>query len=194
MADELNLPMDSRLASKRMMTQCVYGTINPQQIIIELIGGGVAERYPDLHFGLIEFNAHWLASLVGAMDKAWVTGHRPGRRLVARLLGRVTARERPAADGADVRREPEVAVPAATERVRAAPVPRLVPGRSRRGRVPARHRVVDDRVGLRLPARRRNVPRQPGADRDAVRRRPRRRARRDARRHARAGSWASTPQ
>ena len=74
MADELNLPMDSRLASKRMMTQCVYGTINPQQIIIELIGGGVPERHPDLHFGLIEFNAHWLASLVGAMDKAWVTG------------------------------------------------------------------------------------------------------------------------
>ena len=74
MADELNLPMDSRLASKRMMAQCVYNTINPQQIIIELIGGGVPERYPDLHFGLIEFNAHWLASLVGAMDKAWVTG------------------------------------------------------------------------------------------------------------------------
>ena len=74
MADELNLPMDSRLAVKRMMGQCVYNTINPQQIIIELIGGGVPERYPELHFGLIEFNAHWLGSLVGAMDKAWVTG------------------------------------------------------------------------------------------------------------------------
>ena len=74
MADELNLPMDSRLASKRMMTQCVYNTINPQQIIIELIGGGVPERYPELHFGLIEFNAHWLASLVGSMDKCWITG------------------------------------------------------------------------------------------------------------------------
>jgi len=57
-----------------MMTQCVYNTINPQQIIIELLGGGVPERYPELHFGLIEFNAHWLVSLVGAMDKAWVTG------------------------------------------------------------------------------------------------------------------------
>jgi hypothetical protein len=66
--------MDSRLASKRMMTQCVYNTINPQQIIIELVGGGVAERYPEIHFGLIEFNAHWLASLVGAMEKAWITG------------------------------------------------------------------------------------------------------------------------
>jgi predicted TIM-barrel fold metal-dependent hydrolase len=74
MADELNLPMDSRLASKRMMAQCVYNTINPQQIIIELLAGGVPERFPELHFCLIEFNAHWLASLVGAMDKAWVTG------------------------------------------------------------------------------------------------------------------------
>jgi predicted TIM-barrel fold metal-dependent hydrolase len=74
MADQVNQPMDGKLASQRMMTQCVYNTINPQQIIIDLVGGGVPERYPDLHFALIEFNAHWLASLVGAMEKAWVTG------------------------------------------------------------------------------------------------------------------------
>jgi predicted TIM-barrel fold metal-dependent hydrolase len=74
MAAEVNKPMKPKLASRRMMTQCVYNTINPQQIIIELVGGGVPERYPDLHFSLIEFNAHWLASLVGAMEKAWVTG------------------------------------------------------------------------------------------------------------------------
>lgn len=74
MAAEVNRPMNAKLASRRMMTQCVYNTINPQQIIIELVGGGVAARYPDLHFALIEFNAHWLASLVGAMEKAWVTG------------------------------------------------------------------------------------------------------------------------
>jgi predicted TIM-barrel fold metal-dependent hydrolase len=74
MAAEVNNPMTPKLASRRMMTQCVYNTINPQQIIIGLVAGGVPERYPDLHFALIEFNAHWLASLVGAMDKAWVTG------------------------------------------------------------------------------------------------------------------------
>src|SRR3546814_20362652 len=39
-----------------------------------MIGGGVPERYPDLHCSLIEFNAHWLASLVGGMDKCRVTG------------------------------------------------------------------------------------------------------------------------
>ncbi len=73
-AAQVNLPMTERSASKRMVTQCVYSTIVPQQVICELIGGGVPERYPDLHFALIEFNAHWLASLVGAMDKCWVTG------------------------------------------------------------------------------------------------------------------------
>jgi predicted TIM-barrel fold metal-dependent hydrolase len=73
-AAQVNLPMTERSASKRMVTQAVYGPIVPQQLICQLIGGGVAERYPDLRFSLIEFNAHWLASLVGAMDKCWVTG------------------------------------------------------------------------------------------------------------------------
>ena len=91
-AAQVNQPMTEKSASKRMITQCVYSPIVPQQVICELIGGGVPERYPDLHFALIEFNAHWLASLVGSMDKCWVTGHRPGRRLVARQLGRHPSR------------------------------------------------------------------------------------------------------
>ena len=74
MADELNSPMDAQVAARRMRTQAVMNTINPQQIIVELIAGGVPERYPELHFCLIEFNAHWLVSLMGAMDKCWVTG------------------------------------------------------------------------------------------------------------------------
>jgi predicted TIM-barrel fold metal-dependent hydrolase len=74
MAAQVNKPMDEKSASQRMITQCIYGPMVPQQVMIELIGGGVAERFPDLHFGLIEFNAHWLASLMGSMDKCWVTG------------------------------------------------------------------------------------------------------------------------
>jgi len=73
-AAQVNKPMTEKSAAKRMVTQSIYSTIVPQQVICELIGGGVAERYPDLHFALIEFNAHWLASLMGAMDKCWVTG------------------------------------------------------------------------------------------------------------------------
>jgi predicted TIM-barrel fold metal-dependent hydrolase len=73
-AAQVNKPMTEKSASKRMVTQAIYSTFVPQQVMCELIGGGVAERYPALHFALIEFNAHWLGSLVGAMDKCWVTG------------------------------------------------------------------------------------------------------------------------
>ena len=73
-AAQVNQPMTERSASKRMITQSIYSTIVPQQVMCELIGGGVPERYPDLHFALIEFNANWLASLVGGMDKCWITG------------------------------------------------------------------------------------------------------------------------
>ncbi|MET0826334.1 MAG: amidohydrolase family protein, partial [Acidimicrobiales bacterium] len=73
-AAQVNQPVTEKSASKRMVTQSIYSTIVPQQVLCELIGGGVPERYPDLHFALIEFNAHWLGSLVGAMDKCWITG------------------------------------------------------------------------------------------------------------------------
>ncbi|HEX3796819.1 MAG TPA: amidohydrolase family protein [Acidimicrobiales bacterium] len=73
-AAQVNQPMTEKSASKRMITQAIYSSIVPQQVLCELIGGGVPERYPNLHFALIEFNANWLASLVGAMDKCWVTG------------------------------------------------------------------------------------------------------------------------
>jgi predicted TIM-barrel fold metal-dependent hydrolase len=75
MAMKANLPMDGGLASDRMFAQAFMGhPYVATQLMCELIGGGVPERFPELHFGLIEFNAHWLVSLVGGMDKAWVTG------------------------------------------------------------------------------------------------------------------------
>ena len=73
-ADQVNKPITASSAAQRMITQCNYGPMVPQQVIMELIAAGVPERYRDLHFGLIEFNAHWLASLAGSMDKCWVTG------------------------------------------------------------------------------------------------------------------------
>lgn len=74
LAAEVNQPMTGKLAARRMQTQCIYGPMAPQKIVIDLIGAGVPERYPDLHFALIEFDAYWLVSLVGAMDKAWTAG------------------------------------------------------------------------------------------------------------------------
>lgn len=73
-AEQVNRPMTEKAASKRMVTQAVMQPVVPQTIICQLIGGGVPERFPELHFSLIEFNAYWLASLVGSMDKCWVTG------------------------------------------------------------------------------------------------------------------------
>jgi predicted TIM-barrel fold metal-dependent hydrolase len=73
-AAQVNQPMTEKAAAKRMVTQGVMSTLVPQQLICQLIGGGVPERFPDLQFCLIEFNAHWLSSLVGGMDKCWVTG------------------------------------------------------------------------------------------------------------------------
>ena len=73
-AEQVNQPMTEKAAAKRMITQAVYQPIVPQQVMCQLIGGGVPERYPNLHFALIEFNAHWLSSLVGSMDKCWITG------------------------------------------------------------------------------------------------------------------------
>jgi predicted TIM-barrel fold metal-dependent hydrolase len=75
MAMRANQPMDGQLAAERMITQAFMGhPYVATEVMCQLIGGGVPERFPDLHFGLIEFNAHWLVSLVGGMDKAWVTG------------------------------------------------------------------------------------------------------------------------
>lgn len=73
-AAQVNQPMTEKAAAKRMVTQAVYSTLVPSQLICHLVGAGVPERFPGLHFSLIEFNAHWLASLVGGMDKCWVTG------------------------------------------------------------------------------------------------------------------------
>ena len=70
--------------------------------------------------------------------------------------GTTPARRRPAAAWRSCSRLNEKwPYPLHAERVRAAPVPRAVPGRPRRRRLPAHHRAVDDRVGQRLPARRR---------------------------------------
>ena len=192
-AAQVNQPVTEKSASKRMVTQAIYSTIAPQQVICQLIGGGVPERYPDLHFALIEFNAHWLGFAGGQHGQ--VLGHRdrPGPRLVARRLGRLPPGHRAGQHGPAVQAEREVALPADAQRVRPAPVPRLVPGRPGGGRLPAHHRAVDDRVGQRLPARRRHLPRQPGAHGAAVRRRPGGRAGGHGGGNARPGSWVSTP-
>ncbi|SEO69677.1 amidohydrolase family protein [Trujillonella endophytica] len=62
------------MAAGRMFSAASGSAAQPVRIITELLAGGVPERFPDLHFVLVEFNAHWLASMMGSIDKAWVTG------------------------------------------------------------------------------------------------------------------------
>jgi predicted TIM-barrel fold metal-dependent hydrolase len=62
------------MVSGRSMGGGNTGSASPQRIIADLVGGGVCERFPDLHFNLVEFSAGWLVSYLGFMDKSWRTG------------------------------------------------------------------------------------------------------------------------
>jgi predicted TIM-barrel fold metal-dependent hydrolase len=66
--------LDDELIVERMTSATLMAPLAPQRIVVSLVGGGVLERFPDLHFVLVEFNAHWLVSAVAAMDKAWTLG------------------------------------------------------------------------------------------------------------------------
>ncbi|MFE2884177.1 amidohydrolase family protein [Streptomyces graminifolii] len=65
---------DDMVAGRTMGFAAGAGVAGPQGIIAGLVGGGVCERFPDLHFNLIEYTAGWLVSFMGYMDKAWKTG------------------------------------------------------------------------------------------------------------------------
>lgn len=57
----------------RLRVEAVFGS-QAQPVIQDLVGGGVLDRFPDLHFIATEFNAYWLAGLMGGMDKAYKLG------------------------------------------------------------------------------------------------------------------------
>jgi predicted TIM-barrel fold metal-dependent hydrolase len=66
--------LDDELIVDRLMGAALMAPMAPQRIVVSLVGSGVLERFPDLHFALVEFNAHWLVSTMAAMDKAWTLG------------------------------------------------------------------------------------------------------------------------
>ncbi|MBL7496900.1 amidohydrolase family protein [Frankia sp. CNm7] len=67
-------PLTDNLVVDRIVFATTQQSLAPQQIIASLVGGGVTERFGDLHFVLVEFNANWLVSFMAAMDKAWTLG------------------------------------------------------------------------------------------------------------------------
>ena len=66
--------LNDELIVDRLMAHAVMAPLAPERIIVSLVGSGVLERFPDLHFMLVEFNANWLVSTMAAMDKAWTLG------------------------------------------------------------------------------------------------------------------------
>jgi predicted TIM-barrel fold metal-dependent hydrolase len=66
--------LSDELIVDRFMGAAVMAPMAAQRIVVSLVGSGVLERFPDLHFVLVEFNASWLVSTVAAMDKAWTLG------------------------------------------------------------------------------------------------------------------------
>jgi predicted TIM-barrel fold metal-dependent hydrolase len=62
------------MMSSRSMGGGNTGAASPQRIIAALVSGGACERFPDLHFNLIEYSAGWLVSYLGFLDKSWRTG------------------------------------------------------------------------------------------------------------------------
>jgi predicted TIM-barrel fold metal-dependent hydrolase len=49
-----------------------------------LVGGGVTDRFPDLHFIMVETGGRWLLNVMDTMDEAWYTG--PGVNEVNRTF------------------------------------------------------------------------------------------------------------
>ena len=89
-AAQVNQPMTEKSASKRMITQCVYGPMVPQQVMCELIGGGVRRALP--RPALRADRVQRALAGVAGREHGQVLGHRhrPGRRLVARASGTTT--------------------------------------------------------------------------------------------------------
>ena len=87
-AQQVNQPMTEKAAAKRMITQAVYSTIVPQQIICELVGGGVAGALSGS--ALLADRVQRPLARVARRCDGQVLGdrHRAGRRLVARGVGR----------------------------------------------------------------------------------------------------------
>ncbi len=60
--------------TQRMHGQIASTRTPGEQMIISIVTSGVLERFPELQFLAVEFNANWLASLMGALDKAFTLG------------------------------------------------------------------------------------------------------------------------
>jgi predicted TIM-barrel fold metal-dependent hydrolase len=64
-------PPDTGSIHANRLRGALPGPADAQALIADLVGGGILDRFPDLHFMIVEFNAYWLAGFMGALDKAY---------------------------------------------------------------------------------------------------------------------------
>lgn len=69
--------LGDRAADTIATTTGIYLSMAPQTLVGTLVGSGILERHPGLQALVVESGAGWLASLMEAMDFAWVpkVGH-----------------------------------------------------------------------------------------------------------------------
>lgn len=73
----LEPPDDTDVTAQVHVTRMIDAAevaVYPQRTICSLVGSGITERFPDLHFVAVEFHAYWLVSMMAAMDKAFNVG------------------------------------------------------------------------------------------------------------------------
>jgi predicted TIM-barrel fold metal-dependent hydrolase len=69
---ERSTPSPADLAARLIGLRAMARTA--EEAISSLVGSGVPERYPDLHFVFVEFGTYWLAALMASMEKAFTLG------------------------------------------------------------------------------------------------------------------------
>lgn len=79
-------PTRERMLVSRRLTRGGFGGLGGEclETMPDLIGAGVCERYPDLHFVFVEVGGKWLAGFMDHLDDAFYVG--PGVRLVKRVF------------------------------------------------------------------------------------------------------------
>ena len=71
---DMDLEIQTGPVHANRLRATIPATLDAQYLLADLVGGGILEHFPDLHFVITEFNAFWLAGLMASLDKAYTLG------------------------------------------------------------------------------------------------------------------------
>ena len=169
---DMDLEIQTGPVHANRLRATIPATLDAQYLLADLVGGGILEHFPDLHFVITEFNAFWLAGLMASLDKAYTLGigqdiSAPTRR---RDLRPQPGRRRPTPGPPPVPPQRQVAVPSPPERLSPPPGPLHLPGRSYGAGSATLHRDRLPALGVGLPAPRGHLATHTRGRRGPVRR------------------------